>query len=195
MWRSIFDSVRRAIGWIGVAMNLIGAVLFVVPLALPADYIAAGAVLLGTSALGLALRDGSKERDELQARLDDRARIATALEEFQLRLSEGTDVERLLKRWKPPLNVSTAERNAWAAERIEEYAKAVGVWNEACSETVNLHLPHRRWVMRRSTAYGTTTSTAVPTRVLRLREEVADKMGRMDGLQRELQDQSGRSTL
>lgn len=195
----VLDVARRVRIPFGLVVSMISGIALVLdvpPLGgLPSNVLAGGGFLLGTVALGWAIWDQRAEIAAKDALLDDRARVAAALDEFQTRLDEGNDVLRAINRWKPPPSRSSAERDVWAAERIAEYTKAVGDWNTACFETVSGHLTHRRWFMRKPCDYSQVRSSPVPRQVLRLRAEVNQKIDRMDGLQRELQDQSKRAAI
>ena len=57
-------------------------------------------------------------------------------------------------------------------------------------ETVGKYIEHKTWVMRKLPTYDAVSGTKIPPRVFYLRQEVTQKIDRLEGLQRELEDRS-----
>ena len=89
------------------------------------------------------LRDqAAAERDRTLAALDRRKATAGGLDAFALRIAEGTDIARSLRRWPQP-SVPPSERNAVRQEQKAGFTREVREWNGRCRETVGIYLPHR----------------------------------------------------
>lgn len=196
MWDSVVDVGRRAAAIVGAGMNAAGIALFPAPLDIRADYAAAAIVTTGTVAMWWALRDRDDQIKAKDAELDNRAAIAEGLQEFHDRLFEGTEVLRSILPWPPfARELSPGERESEAVRRTEAYAKLVAEWNQACLVTVQTRLRHRKWLLDRPVDYAPAISSKVPLRVIRLREEVREKIERMNTLQLELESQSRRAAI
>ena len=188
--RKLAENVRVPVG---LAFNVLGAIdlLFNVSplLGLPSNVVAGGFVLLGTGALGWALWDQ-------HSALDDRAQRAAGLQEFHNRLFEGTEVLRAILPWpRFPPELGRGEISSETLKRTEAYAKLVDDWNQACLATVQNHLSHRKWLLDRPVDYAPAIQSKIPLRVIRLREEVREKIDRMNTLQLELEAQSRRAAI
>jgi hypothetical protein len=202
MLQSVVDAARRAAGFIGAIMNLVGAALFVAPLGLPADYLAAGVVVIGTGVLGIALRDQHNAIRQRDAALDVRANVQAGLAEFRERLEEGNRVRQQIYRWPriESAGTSAAQRNQEKKQETERrmaaYREAVKDWKAACELTLNEYLPHRTPIFtQRVSAPPREPHVSTIPGLAALRWEADQRWERLNALQREFADQSSRAAI
>ena len=87
--------------------------------------------------------------------------------------------------------MTPSEREGAVVTRVADYAEHVRVWNEACLETVGRYFEHKTWIMRKRPTYEAVHSK-IPASVFYLRQEVTQKIDRLEDLQRELEARLGR---